>query len=253
MEKLNLYTFGELMEKAKKDGRLKIVDYAISNNSSVLNDLALLQSEDFSNNLNHYLEDNDINSVLYDKFAISCPRISTDYYNDGDIVFCELGSWNISDIDIDNDKLYELLKEYGEKHNYSKFQLSLIKYVCKLNLIDASYVCTRCHGEISFSCSIGIDREIYYLIEPALQELTDQLKEYLQDISDEIRISVDYTYVFTVDTKIVDGHITWHYVYKDYDNEREWIRDYLDSNGYLFTNEGDFICYQHNLDEGDIL
>ena len=83
--------------------------------------------------------------------------------------------------------------------------------------------------------------------------MTDQLKEYLQDISDEIRISVDYTYVFTADTKIVDGHITWHYVYKDYDNEREWIRDYLDSNGHLFTNEGDFICYQHNLDEGDIL
>lgn len=253
MEKLNLYTFGELMEKAKKDGNLKPLDMAISSNNEAINDLSMLQSQDFRDNLQHYLDNNSTIKKLHDDFAIYA-NIITEYYGiDGNIMFSESGYFTIEEMTLDNDKLYELLKEYGEQHHYNTFQLSTIKYVCTQNLIDVKYEPGRCYNGIDFNYCVYIERDISRLIEPALQELTNKLIDYLAEIGDEIKIHDYYTRIFTVDAKMVGEKMTQYYVYDDCDCTRDWIRDYLDSNGYLFTNEGDFICYQHNLDEGDIL
>lgn len=255
MKTLNLYTLNEL----KKQSGKACIYRAILENNEVYEWLSEMQDNDNRDTLYYYINDNGVSHDLSEKF----------YLDDADIYYDTFPHYNnyiyidssrnivIEHADINNDALYEYLKEYGKNHGWTIFQLSLVKWACKKNLIFFFFYTNL--GDIEWGEEVShVNRDSFYnLIRPALDELAKELQQYLENIASHTIAENDYTDIFATSYTIPgdDGHRRYEYIYKDEisKNLRNNILDALSKNGLLFTNKGDFICYQHNLDKGDIL
>lgn len=254
MKTLNLYTLNELK---KQSGKVCIYR-AILENNEVYEWLSEMQDNDNKDELYCYTNENGVSHDLSKKYCLDdtdilyneLPRTDNYIYIDcsGDII--------IEHVDINNDALYEYLKEYGKNHGWTIFQLSLVKWACKKNLIFLFFYTNL--GDIEWGEEVSyVGRDSFYnLISPALDELAKALQQYLENIVSHTIAENDYTDIFATSYTIPgdDGRRRYEYIYKDEisKNLRDNILDALSENGLLFTNKGDFICYEWQLKNNKI-
>lgn len=239
MKKLNLYTFSELKKRSAY-----LANIAIHRNDCVISSLDRLADIKRREFIKAFNDDKTIQAKLDYFCLVFAPGINRPIfdgsYNEYADIIINVKDYKIEynrPLEINNSSLYNYIKSTKEYKTLSYLDKARIKWGLKND--DTIYT----FDYDNFYGATGIEK-IDNVLDGFMYDLTTDFYNWLLSL---VKSIPDYDYI-----KLFNISAIGYYMDKDSTLRDEAIK-YLDARGHLFDNTGDFICYDNQLKNGNII